>query len=63
MMVNGIIYVGSDDNHLYALDASSGSSKWSFQTGGLIESMPIVAENVVYVSSSDAKLYAIQIPS
>ena len=57
------VYVGANDafGHLYALDASSGSSKWSFQTEGLIESKPIVADNVVYVSSSDAKLYAIPI--
>jgi outer membrane protein assembly factor BamB len=29
----GALYVGSDDDHLYALDAGDGSVRWSFQAG------------------------------
>merc|ERR1711871_1195969 len=57
---NGIVYVGSSVNKLYAIHGSNGSEKWSFTTGGDIFSSPAIdAEGVVYVGSWDNKLYAI----
>ena len=32
-VVGGIVYVGSNDHSLYALDAESGALKWRFKTG------------------------------
>ena len=31
---NNIVYVGSNDNNLYAIDAVTGGKKWQFKTGG-----------------------------
>src|SRR5438132_1410985 len=31
-IVNGIVYVGSLDEHLYALDLATGRVKWTYQT-------------------------------
>jgi len=42
-----------------AKPAESGQLKWSYQTGGKINVSPAVAGNVVYVGSTDGKLYAI----
>lgn len=33
-VVNGLVYyIGSDDGSLYALDAATGTKKWSYQAG------------------------------
>ncbi|MEI6842439.1 MAG: PQQ-binding-like beta-propeller repeat protein, partial [Methanomicrobiales archaeon] len=56
---NGYVYVGSDDNSLYAIDVVSGKEKWRFKTGGSVSSSPAVSNGVVYVGSADGNLYAI----
>jgi len=48
----GTIYVGSDDNRLYAVDAADGTKKWRFDTGGNVISSPVVGpDGMVYVGS------------
>ncbi len=46
--VNGIIYVGSDDMSFYAIDAESGTEKWSFTTDARILSSAAVVGDFVY---------------
>jgi hypothetical protein len=58
-VANGVVYVGSFDKKLYALDAMTGVKKWSYPTGGSIYSSPAVANGMVYVGSWDKKLYAL----
>jgi outer membrane protein assembly factor BamB len=58
-VANGIVYVGSDDGHVYALYAANGSQVWSFSTGGPVRSSPAVANGVVYVGSDDDDVYAL----
>jgi len=57
--VEDICYVGSSDNYMYALDASSGYSSWRFRTTGPIISSPITAEGLLYFGSADGNLYAL----
>src|SRR5579884_2368956 len=33
---NGIVYTGSDDQHLYAVNATTGALIWKYATGGQI---------------------------
>lgn len=56
---NKVLYIGSDDGNLYALDAGSGSLRWKFNTGGSVRSSPALADGVVYVGSGDGYMYAI----
>src|SRR5437660_1329814 len=58
-VVNGIAYVGSEDNSLYALDATTGAFIWSYATQGVIDSSPAVVNGIIYVGSDDHKLYAL----
>ena len=58
---DGIIYFGSDDGYLYAVDATSHMLKWKFQTGGAIRSKPAITDNLVYIASDDSILYAVSI--
>jgi len=57
--VDGTIYVGSEDNKLYAINPN-GSPKWSFSTSSFVEFAPAVGvDGTIYVGSLDQKLYAI----
>ncbi len=56
---NGVIYVGSYDHNLYALDAETGQFIWKYPTDGGIVSKPAVYENCVYFGSEDKRLHVI----
>ena len=58
---HGLVYVGTHDNNLYALDAEDGSFKWKYATDGTIVSSPAVAEdeNMVLFGSIDHSLYSV----
>jgi outer membrane protein assembly factor BamB len=56
---NGFVYVGSDDNNLYAIDAITGNEKWRFKTGSFVRSSPTVVKDMVYIGSFNGNLYAI----
>ena len=58
-VVDGIVYVGSEDGNLYALKADSGAVFWSFKTGGVVMGSPTVVNGIVYFGSADAKVYAL----
>jgi outer membrane protein assembly factor BamB len=57
-VANGVVYVGSDDDNVYALNASTGALVWKYTTGNFVFSSPAVANGVVYVGSSDDNVYA-----
>jgi len=58
-VVNGVVYFGSDDNRVYALDASTGALVWRYTTGYIVQSSPAVVNGVVYVGSGDGNMYAL----
>jgi len=62
-VAEGVVYVGSYDDSLYALDAQSGKLLWKYKTGDDVCSSPAVAEGVVYVGSYDDSLYALDAQS
>ena len=58
-IADGVVYVGSEDGRLYALDAATGQEKWSLKTDGEVYSSPAVAGGMVYVGSGDGRLDAL----
>ncbi|QPV61847.1 PQQ-binding-like beta-propeller repeat protein [Halosimplex litoreum] len=68
-VVDGTVYVGSNDGHLYALDAASGEQEWAYGTGSdpdsreEVMSSPAVVDGTVYVGSHDAALHAVDAES
>ena len=58
-VADGVVYVGSDDLNVYALDAFTGVKLWSYTTGDVVRSSPAVANGVVYVGSFDHNVYAL----
>lgn len=55
----GVLYFGSDDHRLYALDTTSRKLKWAFATGGKVRAQPAVTADRVFVPSDDGFLYAV----
>ena len=58
-----MVYVGSADNNVYALNAVTGALLWSYATGNVVTSSPTVANGVVYVGSWDNHINAFSLPS
>jgi len=52
-VVGGVVYVGSADNSVYALNASTGAKLWSFDTGNAVGSSPAVVNDTIYVGFHD----------
>lgn len=59
----GVVYFGSADNGVYAVDAVSGKQRWRFDARGNVHSSPAVVGGDVFVVSSDGNLYAIDASS
>jgi outer membrane protein assembly factor BamB len=56
---NGVVFFGSSDGNVYALDAYSGALKWKFKTGDVVHSSPAIADGTLYIGSWDTYLYAL----
>jgi polyvinyl alcohol dehydrogenase (cytochrome) len=50
-VANGVVYAGSMEGHMYALDAASGTILWSFASGGSVNDGPAIVDGVVYWGS------------
>ncbi len=55
----GTVYIGSGDQHVYALDLKTGALRWKFRTGDVVHASPAVAGGTVYVGSWDRRFYAL----
>ena len=56
----GVLFFGSRDRNVYALDAATGSPVWAFVTDGEVLSSPSVGpDGTIYVGSDDQKVYAL----
>jgi eukaryotic-like serine/threonine-protein kinase len=57
---NGVVYCGSYDNNLYALNAQSGEFLWKYASDGGIVSRPLVHDGSIYLGSEDRHLHVLQ---
>ena len=58
-VAGGVVYIGSADKRLYAVEAETGREKWHFDTGGIVRSTPAVADGLVFIGSYDHHVYAV----
>jgi outer membrane protein assembly factor BamB len=59
----GTVFIGSDDGHLYALDADSGQERWQSATQGGVRSSPCVIGGTVFVGSLEGFVHAVEVES
>jgi outer membrane protein assembly factor BamB len=55
----GVLFFGSDDGHLYAIDSRTGALKWRFAAGAGVTSSPAVVAGTVFFTAFDHTLYAV----
>lgn len=59
--LDGVLYIGSYDHNMYALEASNGKFIWKYAADGGIVSKPVAHENNLYFGSADFNVHAISI--
>ncbi|MBL8751756.1 MAG: PQQ-binding-like beta-propeller repeat protein [Planctomycetes bacterium] len=55
------VYVGSQDEHVYAIDKQIGRQQWKVATKARNEGMAAVQDRFVYCGSCDGKLHAVDV--
>ena len=58
-VAGNIVYYGSVDSYVFALNAFNGSMIWSYQTGGFLFSSPAITNGALYIGSYDGYVYAL----
>jgi PQQ-like domain len=53
-IIGGVVYVGAEDDNVYALNATDGAVIWNYTTIGLVGSSQAVVNGVVYIGSYDS---------
>ena len=59
VLANGMVYVGSFNGRMHALDAVTGELRWSFAAGDVIRWPAVVVQDTVYFGSKDHHVYAL----
>jgi serine/threonine protein kinase/outer membrane protein assembly factor BamB len=54
-----VIYIGSSDGYLYALDAAKGNTMWQYDTGAAVVASPVFGKEKIIVASSNGSLHAL----
>ena len=58
-----LLFIGSRDKHLHAIDWTTGVAAWKYRTGARVEGSPIVFEDAVVFGSEDGRIYALKLDS
>ena len=69
VVMDGVLYVGSQDRAVYAFDSATGGKKWRFQTGDapsgeekgsrIVRMTLVVRNGVVFIAAQDFTFYAL----
>ena len=55
----GLVFIGSADANVYAIDLKTGKQVWSYKTADAVEATACVVDGSVYIGSADYSLYAL----
>ncbi len=58
-VAGGVVYVGSNDGHVYALDLTSGERRWRSNLGSQVSSSPAVGGGLIYAAAGDGSVHAL----
>ncbi len=60
---DGVVFFGSLDWHVYALDLMRGWKVWTYRTGKPVISSPAIGDGKLFIGSVDGNLYALDLGS
>ena len=60
VLAGEVVYVGSNDGNLYALNLADGSLLWKFAAGGDIVASAAITGNRLLIGSRDGVLYCLR---
>ena len=55
------MYVGNVEGRVHALDAATGTARWTYRTSGQVGTTPVVAGSLVYIGSTTGDVSAIRV--
>src|SRR5512133_2476011 len=58
-IAGGVVYAGSDDGRLYAIDLASGAVRWRYDAKEELGTTPAVADGTVFVASLQDTVFAV----
>lgn len=58
-IAGGVVYIGSGDGRLYALDLATGDRKWMYDAGSAVSSSPAVGGGLVFAAARDGSIFAV----
>ena len=61
-VVDGVVYFGSEDERLYAVDLATGAKKWEYKAGS-IKASPAYRDGAVYVGDSNGLFHCVDAKS
>ena len=53
------VYIGSNDDHIYCLNATNGNLIWKYQTNDNVYSSPAISKGKLYIGSNDNHIYCL----
>jgi outer membrane protein assembly factor BamB len=56
-----VVYIGSSDGGLYALDSKTGRLKWKYAAGAPVTSTPLVTDGLVVFTAHDGSIHALAV--
>jgi outer membrane protein assembly factor BamB len=59
LLIDGILYFGSWDRKMYALDVKTRKVKWAFTAGDELKGGPAYHKGILYFGSYDNRMYAV----
>jgi len=57
LVAGDVVYVGSDDGHLYALALEDGELLWKHNLGVPLKGSPVLSGNALFICDWDGNLY------
>jgi outer membrane protein assembly factor BamB len=60
VLAGDVIWVGSNDGNLYALNVDSGKELWKFTLGGTVVAQAAISGDRLVIGSRDGVLYCLK---
>ncbi|MGI8526603.1 MAG: PQQ-binding-like beta-propeller repeat protein, partial [Pseudolabrys sp.] len=57
-VADGVVFIGSEDEHLYAVDLATGAKKWEYKCGP-VKASPAYRDGAVYVGDSNGLFHCV----